>query len=92
MSRTPTLRVASGAWKGRRLDAPSAARPTTGRARAALFDILQQRIPGARLLELTTPLPEHSFEARPIAYVISVATLPGPVPKRLLLGDYRSRA
>jgi len=52
VSRAPTLRVASGAWKGRRLDAPSAARPTTGRARAALFDILQQRIPGARLLEL----------------------------------------
>jgi len=52
VSRAPTLRVASGAWKGRRLDAPSSARPTSGRARAALFDILQKRIPGARLLEL----------------------------------------
>lgn len=52
MSRAPTLRVASGTWKGRRLDAPSSARPTSGRARAALFDILQERISGARLLEL----------------------------------------
>jgi 16S rRNA (guanine(966)-N(2))-methyltransferase RsmD len=52
VSRPPTLRVASGAWKGRRLDAPASARPTSGRARAALFDILQERIPGARLLEL----------------------------------------
>jgi 16S rRNA (guanine966-N2)-methyltransferase len=52
VSRAPTLRVASGAWKGRRLDAPASARPTSGRARAAFFDILQERIPGARLLEL----------------------------------------
>ena len=52
MSRSPTLRIASGTWKGRRLEAPTSARPTSGRARAALFDILQERVPGARLLEL----------------------------------------
>ena len=52
MSRAPTLRVASGIWKGRRLEVPPSARPTSGRARAALFDTLQGRIPGARLLEL----------------------------------------
>jgi len=52
VSRPPTLRVASGAWKGRRLEAPAAARPTSGRARAALFDILQERLAGARVLEL----------------------------------------
>ncbi|HEY7114530.1 MAG TPA: 16S rRNA (guanine(966)-N(2))-methyltransferase RsmD [Thermoanaerobaculia bacterium] len=52
MTRTPTLRIASGRWKRRPLEAPPSARPTSARARAALFDILQERIPGARLLEL----------------------------------------
>ena len=52
MSRAPALRVASGVWKRRPLEAPPSARPTSGRARAALFDILQKRIPEARVLEL----------------------------------------
>ncbi len=46
------LRIAAGRWKGRRLEVPAGARPTSGRAREALFDILQKRLPSARLLDL----------------------------------------
>ena len=47
-----TLRIAAGRWKGRRLEIPAGARPTSALAREALFDILQKRVPGARLLDL----------------------------------------
>lgn len=47
-----TVRISAGRWKGRRLDVPPGARPTSGRAREALFDILGGRVPGARVLEL----------------------------------------
>ena len=47
-----TVRISAGRWKGRRLEVPSGARPTSGRAREALFDILGARVPGARVLEL----------------------------------------
>ncbi len=46
------VRIAAGRWKGRRLEVPVGARPTSGRAREALFDILSDRIPGARFLDL----------------------------------------
>lgn len=50
-SRT-TLHIAAGRWKRRRLEAPPGARPTGGRAREALFDILQKRVPGSSVLDL----------------------------------------
>lgn len=46
------MRVIGGRWKGRRLEAGPAARPTSSRARGALFDILGERIAGARVLDL----------------------------------------
>ena len=47
------MRILAGAWKGRRLDVPEGARPTSSRARAALFDLLgPDRIAGARFLDL----------------------------------------
>src|SRR5437879_1457199 len=48
------MRVLGGALRGRRLaGAPAAGtRPTTGRVKAALFNILSERIPGARVLDL----------------------------------------
>ena len=48
----PSVRILAGQWKGRRLDVPRGARPTSGRAREALFDILQDSIVGARVLDL----------------------------------------
>jgi len=51
-SRRPSVRIIAGRWKGRRLVVPEGARPTSDRARAALFSILQKRIPGARVLDL----------------------------------------
>jgi 16S rRNA (guanine966-N2)-methyltransferase len=46
------VRILAGRWKGRRLDVPADARPTSGRAREALFDILQDSIVGIRVLDL----------------------------------------
>ena len=50
--KTPEVRVLAGRWKGRRLDAGPGARPTSSRARAALFDILGERVVGAGVLDL----------------------------------------
>lgn len=46
------VRVAAGRWKGRRLEVPAGARSTSGRAREALFNILQETIRGASVLDL----------------------------------------
>jgi 16S rRNA (guanine966-N2)-methyltransferase len=46
------VRIGSGEWKGRVLDVPRAARPTAGRARAALFSILHDSVAGAAVLDL----------------------------------------
>ena len=48
----PSVRIIAGRWKGRRLVVPEGARPTSDRAREALFSILQKRIPGAKILDL----------------------------------------
>jgi 16S rRNA (guanine966-N2)-methyltransferase len=45
-------RIIAGRWKGRVLQVPRAARPTSSRAREALFDVLQSSIAGARVLDL----------------------------------------
>ena len=50
--RAPEVRILAGRWRGRRLEAPPEARPTSGRAREALFDLLGERVVGARVLEL----------------------------------------
>jgi 16S rRNA (guanine966-N2)-methyltransferase len=47
-----TVRISAGRWKGCRLEAPPGARPTSVRAREALFDVLQRRLRGARVLDL----------------------------------------
>ena len=48
------MRILGGALRGRRLAGPSGtdSRPTAGRVKAALFNILSDRIPGARFLDL----------------------------------------
>ena len=48
----PSLRIASGRWKGRALELPRGARPTSGRAREALFSILHDSVVGAAVLDL----------------------------------------
>lgn len=50
--KAPEVRVLAGKWRGRRLGAGQAARPTASRARMALFNILGPRIAGARVLDL----------------------------------------
>jgi 16S rRNA (guanine966-N2)-methyltransferase len=45
-------RILAGRWKGRLLRVPEGARPTSSRAREALFDVLQDAISGRRFLDL----------------------------------------
>ncbi|HKB72285.1 MAG TPA: RsmD family RNA methyltransferase [Thermoanaerobaculia bacterium] len=47
-----TLRVVGGSWRNRRLAVAPGSRPTSERAREALFDILGEWIRGRRVLEL----------------------------------------
>ena len=47
-----SVRILAGRWRGKRLEVPRGARPTSGRAREALFDILQDSVVGARVLDL----------------------------------------
>ena len=48
-----TMRIIGGSSRGRRLNGPSlGTRPTAGRVKAALFNILSDRISGARFLDL----------------------------------------
>ena len=60
-----TLRIIAGEFKGRRLKVPSgrAVRPTGERVREAWFSILQQFIPGARVLDLFAGSGALGFEA-----------------------------
>jgi len=46
------VRITAGRWKGRRLEAPPGARPTSERARQALFNAIRTRLEGARVLDL----------------------------------------
>jgi 16S rRNA (guanine966-N2)-methyltransferase len=48
------MKIIAGAGKGRRLKAPSGprTRPTGGRVKQSLFDMLAARIPGCRFLDL----------------------------------------
>lgn len=48
----PGVRITGGEGKGRSLAVPPGARPTEGRVREALFSIWQERLPGARVLDL----------------------------------------
>ena len=50
--RSPPVHIIAGRWKRRRLEAPRGARPTSGKAREALFSILGERIAGANVLDL----------------------------------------
>jgi len=57
------VRISAGRWKGRRLEVPPGARPTAARAREALFDILGERVAGARFLDLHAGSGAVGFEA-----------------------------
>lgn len=71
-----TVRILAGRWKGKRLDVPRDARPTSGRAREALFDILQDIIVGGRVLDLFAGSGAIGLEAlsRGAAEVVFVET------------------
>ncbi|MEX2155279.1 MAG: 16S rRNA (guanine(966)-N(2))-methyltransferase RsmD [Gemmatimonadales bacterium] len=59
------LRIIAGEFKGRRLKTPTgrSVRPTSDRVREAWFSILQQSIPGARVLDLFAGSGALGFEA-----------------------------
>ena len=46
------MKIVAGEYKGRIIDMPDGIRPTSEKAREALFEILKDRIKGARFLDL----------------------------------------
>ena len=81
--RSPEVRILAGRWKGRRLGSGPSARPTSSRARAALFDILGERIAGARVLDLYAGTGAVGFEAvsRGASAAVLVEPDAGPLRK-----------
>jgi len=59
------MRIGSGAMRGRRLHAPRGerTRPTSGRLKKSLFDVLAGRLPEARVLDLYAGSGALAFEA-----------------------------
>ena len=46
------MRIISGKFKGRAIDMPKGIRPTSNKAREALFEILKERVEGSNFLDL----------------------------------------
>jgi 16S rRNA (guanine966-N2)-methyltransferase len=60
----PALRITAGAMRGRKVNVPPRdVRPTSERARQAFFNIVAERIAGARFLDLFAGSGIFSFEA-----------------------------
>ncbi len=59
------MRIGSGGMRGRRLHAPRSGRtrPTSGRLKKSLFDVLAGRLPDARVLDLYAGSGALGFEA-----------------------------
>ncbi|MGI9301526.1 MAG: 16S rRNA (guanine(966)-N(2))-methyltransferase RsmD [Gammaproteobacteria bacterium] len=64
-TKTGTLRVIGGRWRGRKIDFPDVPglRPTPDRARETLFNWLQKEVDGARCLDLFSGSGALGFEA-----------------------------
>lgn len=79
------VRILGGRWKGRAVDGPPSARPTSGRARQALFNLLGDRIPGARVLDLFAGTGAVGLEAvsRGAQSAVLVETDGGPLARTL---------
>jgi 16S rRNA (guanine966-N2)-methyltransferase len=77
-----TVRIGAGKWKGRSLEVPASARPTSSRAREALFDILGPRIAGARFLDLFAGSGAVGFEAVSRGAARAVLVEPASEPLR----------
>ncbi len=89
MRAAPSVRILAGRWKGRLLAAPASARPTSSRARAALFSILGARVAGARVLDLYAGSGAVGIEAvsRGAATALLVEADPDPLRRSVeLLG------
>ena len=78
------LRITGGKWRGRRLQVPAGARPTTERVREAIWGRWQMRVEGARVLELFAGSGAMSLEALSRGAHRSIAVERSVVPLRLL--------
>jgi 16S rRNA (guanine(966)-N(2))-methyltransferase RsmD len=77
------VRIQAGRWKGRALAVPASARPTSGRARAALLNLLADRLPGARVLDLYAGSGAVGVEAVSRGAASAVLVEAGPVAEAL---------
>jgi len=57
------VRVTAGIWRGRKLGVPQGIRPTTERARKAVFDVLGEAVVGARVLDACAGSGAYGLEA-----------------------------
>jgi 16S rRNA (guanine966-N2)-methyltransferase len=83
--RTAAVRIIAGRWKGRKLEVPPRSRPTSSRAREALFSMLQDSVPGARFLDLYAGSGAVGLEAasRGASRVVLVEEEAGPIRRAL---------
>ena len=64
MAASPGVRISGGVWRGRALKVAPGVRPTESRVREALLSIWQDRVPGARVLDLFAGSGAVGLEAR----------------------------
>lgn len=100
MPKPSLVRISAGRWKGRRLPVPAGARPTSARAREALFDIIAQSVRAASVLDLYAGSGALGLEAvsrgaaravlveeKPSLLSSTVASLQDAGPQVRLLGE-----
>lgn len=84
MARLSGLRITGGTWRGRRVKVPVTARPTTERVREAIWGRWQNRVEGARMLELYAGSGAMSLEALSRGATSSMAVEQSAAALRLL--------
>jgi 16S rRNA (guanine(966)-N(2))-methyltransferase RsmD len=87
-----SVRIIAGRWKGRTIEVPSSSRPTSARAREALFSIIRESVTQARFLDLYAGSGAIGLEAlsRGAARAVFVELQPAALDRnvaRLLVSD-----
>lgn len=87
---TGGVRITGGEHRGRRLEVPASARPTSGRLREALLAIWGDRLPGCRFLDLFAGSGAVGLEAASRGALTVLAVEKDPRALRLLERNRRA--